>query len=59
QSYQINYRFLETDDEYFNYNSGEIPLQGRWYINGIYLPDEILAKIYYHNAARLLKIETK
>ena len=54
-SYQLYYRFLETDDEYFNYNTGEVPQQGRWFINGIYLPDEILAKIYYRNAARLLK----
>ena len=54
-SYQIYYRFLETDDEYFNYNPGEIPHQGRWFINGINLPDDILEKVYWRNAAKLLK----
>ena len=54
--YQVYYRFLETDDEYFNYSTGLVPSQGRWQINGIYLPDDILHKVYYNNAARLLRI---
>ncbi len=53
--YQLYYRFLETEDEYFNYSPSEVPQQGRWFINAINLPDEILAKVYYRNAARLLK----
>jgi predicted TIM-barrel fold metal-dependent hydrolase len=52
--YRLAYRFLETDDEYFNYSAGEIPLQGRFHICGIYLPDEVLEKVYWRNAARLL-----
>ncbi len=55
--YQVAYRFLETDDEYFNYSAGEVPQQGRWFINGIHLPDDVLARVYFQNAARLLKIE--
>ena len=53
-TYRLAYRFLESDDEYFNYNPGEIPWQGRWYVHGLYLPDEALAKIYHQNAQRVL-----
>jgi predicted TIM-barrel fold metal-dependent hydrolase len=54
EAYRIYYRFLETDDEYFNYSVGEIPQQGRWYIYGIFLPDEVLEKVYFRNAQRVL-----
>jgi predicted TIM-barrel fold metal-dependent hydrolase len=56
EAYRLYYRFLETDDEYFNYNVGEVPLQGRWYAYGIFLPDEVLQKVYFQNAARILGI---
>ncbi len=52
--YRIYYRFLETDDEYFAYGIEEVPRQGRWRIYGVYLPDEVLRKIYHANAYRLL-----
>lgn len=52
--YEIYYRFLETEDEYFDYAPARIPPQGRWRIYGIGLPETILRKIYYENAARLL-----
>jgi predicted TIM-barrel fold metal-dependent hydrolase len=55
--YRIMYRFLETDDEYFNYNTGEIPGQGRWYAYGIFLPDDVLKKVYSENARKVLKIK--
>lgn len=55
--YEIYYRFLETGDEYFDYAPARIPPQGRWEISGINLPDSILKKVYYQNAARLLHIE--
>jgi len=54
--YEIYYRFLETEDEYFDYAPAPIPPQGRWRIYGIGLPDGILKKVYYENAARLLKL---
>lgn len=54
--YEIYLRFLETDDEYFDYAPAKIPPQGRWKIYGIDLPDQILKKVYYENAARLLRI---
>ena len=52
--YEIYYRFLETEDEYFDYAPAPIPPQGRWRIYGIGLPESILRKVYYENAARLL-----
>lgn len=54
--YRLYYRFLETDDEYFNYTTGEIPQQGRWYVYGLYLPDEVLQKVYFDNAHRLFNL---
>jgi predicted TIM-barrel fold metal-dependent hydrolase len=54
EAYRIYYRFLETDDEYFDPAGGH-HLQGRWMIYGIHLPDEVLEKIYNKNALRLLK----
>ena len=54
EAYRISYRFLETDDEYFNYNPGAVPQQGRWQVSGLYLPDEVLLKVYRLNAERLL-----
>lgn len=52
--YEIYYRYLETEDEYFDYAPAELPPQGRWAIYGVGLPDAILRKIYHDNAARLL-----
>jgi len=57
EMYQLHFRFLETADEYFNYSTHS-PLggQGRWRIYGMYLPDDVLRKVYHDNAARLLKL---
>jgi predicted TIM-barrel fold metal-dependent hydrolase len=52
--YRIYYRFLETEDEYFDYAPAPVPPQGRWRIYGVGLPDGILKKVYYNNAARVL-----
>jgi predicted TIM-barrel fold metal-dependent hydrolase len=54
EAYHVAYRLLETDDEYFNYNASDVPLQGRWYAYGLYLPDEVLKKVYSENARRVL-----
>ena len=56
QLYQIYYRFLETDDEYFDYAPARVPPQGRWRIYGIDLPETILSKVYFENAARKLSL---
>lgn len=55
--YEIYCRFFETEDEYFDYAPAPKPPQGRWQISGIGLPDTILRKVYYENAARLLNIK--
>ena len=52
--YRIYFRFLETDDEYFNYEPDEPPGQGRWRIYGLYLPDGVLEKVYFQNASRVI-----
>ncbi len=56
--YEIYYRFLETEDEYFDYAPAPVPPQGRWRIYGLGLPDGILKKVYFENAARLLRVKT-
>jgi predicted TIM-barrel fold metal-dependent hydrolase len=55
--YEIYYRFLETEDEYFDYAPAKVPPQGRWRIYGLGLPHSILEKVYNQNAARVLQIE--
>ena len=57
QLYEIYFRFLETDDEYFDYAPAPTPPQGRWRISGLGLSQPILRKIYAENAARLLQLQ--
>jgi predicted TIM-barrel fold metal-dependent hydrolase len=55
--YQTHFRFLETADEYFSYDAhSPVPSQGRWRIYGLFLPEDVLRKVYHDNAARLLKL---
>jgi len=51
EMYRNYFRWLETDDEYFDY--WESPGQGRWKIYGLGLPDSILEKVYHLNAERI------
>jgi predicted TIM-barrel fold metal-dependent hydrolase len=51
--YRLYYRFLETADEYFEYPT-HASRQGRWNIYGLFLPDDVLLKVYRENALRLL-----
>jgi predicted TIM-barrel fold metal-dependent hydrolase len=53
EMYRNHFRWLETDDEYFDYWG--YPGQGRWKIYGMALPDEVLQKVYYKNAERIFK----
>ena len=55
--YRLSFRFLETGDEYFSYDTGEVPSQGRWNINGLYLPEDVLEKVYNRNALKALGID--
>ena len=52
-AYRVYYRFLETDDEYFDPAGGH-HRQARWMIYGINLPDEVLEKVYNKNALKIL-----
>jgi predicted TIM-barrel fold metal-dependent hydrolase len=56
EDYRIIYRFLESDDEYFNYSDAPVPPQGRWHIHGLSLPEDVLEKVYVRNAERVLHI---
>jgi predicted TIM-barrel fold metal-dependent hydrolase len=52
QFFSATYRYFETRDRQF---ASPTPIQGRWKIDGVGLPDSVLRKIYYENAARLLR----
>jgi predicted TIM-barrel fold metal-dependent hydrolase len=55
--YRVYYRFLETRDEYFPYWSdvqAAVGESGRWQIYGVGLSDEVLRKIYYGNAVKIV-----
>jgi predicted TIM-barrel fold metal-dependent hydrolase len=52
--YAVHFRFLETPDEHFAYDTEEPPSQGRWAISGLDLPSEILTAVYAGNARRLI-----
>jgi hypothetical protein len=49
-----HWRMLETWDEFFPYEDNPFPPQGFWNIYGLGLPDDVLRKVYYENAARLI-----
>ena len=53
EAFRIYYRFLETDDEYFDCAASH-HRQGFWMIYGIFLPPEVLEKIYFKNAEQVL-----
>ena len=50
--YHSYFRFLETDDECFEYFG--YPERGLWPISGIHLPDSVLWKLYVTNPARII-----
>ncbi|MDP9002861.1 MAG: amidohydrolase family protein, partial [Myxococcota bacterium] len=49
--FQTHWRFFETADKGFAHMT---PIQGDWTIDAIHLPSDVLAKIYFENAERLL-----
>jgi predicted TIM-barrel fold metal-dependent hydrolase len=51
EMYRNYFRWLESNDEYFDYWGH--PGQGRWKIYGMGLPDEVLKKVYHENAERM------
>jgi uncharacterized protein len=49
--YHVYFRVLETGDEYFDYYRKR---HAFWKMYGLELPDEVLKKIYYKNALRII-----
>jgi len=49
--YLVYFRVLETDDEYFDYYRKR---HAFWKMYGLALPDEVLKKIYYKNALKVV-----
>jgi predicted TIM-barrel fold metal-dependent hydrolase len=49
--YATYFRVLETEDEYFDYYRKR---HAFWKMYGLGLPDEVLKKIYYRNALRII-----
>ena len=49
--YTTYFRVLETDDEYFPYHK---KYHAFWRMYGMGLPDEVLKKVYYKNALRII-----
>ncbi|HYH09556.1 MAG TPA: amidohydrolase family protein [Thermoanaerobaculia bacterium] len=49
--YHTYFRVLETEDEYFDYYRKR---HAFWKMYGLGLPDEVLKKIYYKNALRII-----
>jgi predicted TIM-barrel fold metal-dependent hydrolase len=49
--YHTYFRVLETDDDYFPYYRRR---HAFWRMYGLDLPDEVLRKIYYQNALRVI-----
>ena len=48
--FDVYFRVLETEDEYFDYYRKR---HGLWKMYGLNLPDEVLKKLYYKNALKL------
>jgi len=56
EAYRCYFRILETRDEDFDYPDyiGRFGVYTRWKLYGLDLPDEVLKKVYYENAERVL-----
>jgi predicted TIM-barrel fold metal-dependent hydrolase len=52
--FAASHRYFSTGDREFDHPT---PIQGNWKIDGIALPPAVLAKVYHHNAARLLALD--
>lgn len=51
EEYHVYFRVLETADEYFDYYRRR---HAFWKIYGLDLPDDVLRKVYYKNALRIV-----
>ncbi len=51
---RLYWRFFETRDESFPYSEKVPPPQGLWQIYGVDLPPDVLKKLYFENARKLI-----
>ena len=51
EEYHVYFRIFETQDEYFDYYRKR---HAFWKMYGMDLPDEVLRKVYYENALRII-----
>ncbi len=51
KEYPTYFRILESDDEYFDHDRKH---HGLWKMYGLELPDEVLKKLYYKNALKVI-----
>jgi predicted TIM-barrel fold metal-dependent hydrolase len=51
EEYRVYFRVLESDDEYFDYYRKR---HAFWKMYGLALPDEVLKKLYYLNALKVI-----
>lgn len=51
EEYYVYFRVLETSDEYFDYYRKR---HAFWKMYGLNLPDDVLKKVYYKNALRII-----
>ncbi|NIM94029.1 MAG: amidohydrolase family protein [Anaerolineales bacterium] len=49
--YRRHWQFFETNDPQIEH---PFPIQGQWKVNAIGLPHEVLKKLYFHNAQRII-----
>jgi predicted TIM-barrel fold metal-dependent hydrolase len=54
EMYALHFRFLESDDEQFDYCDVDPPPLGRWRISALELADDALRAVYRDNALRVL-----
>jgi predicted TIM-barrel fold metal-dependent hydrolase len=52
--YGQQYAYLETQAKHL---PNPVPIQGRWPIDGVGLPAEVLKRIYFENAKRLFRLD--
>lgn len=51
--YDGHWRFFETDERQIEYPG--YPIQGRWHVDAVGLPGDVLEKLYARNAQRLIR----
>lgn len=49
--YQAHFRYFESDEKGIDHPT---PIQGRWKVDAAHLPREVLRKLYYDNAEKLI-----